>query len=260
MAAVSFSRGSIYYEVSGKGKTLVFLHGFLESKSIWSDYAVELSKSYRVVCIDLPGHGESSCYGYCHDMEFMAQSVLAVLKTLKIRRYHLIGHSMGGYVSMALAELQADAIRGLCLFHSTSQSDSTVKRKEREKVIRLVGRKKNSFISQAIPALFNTDFKPYKRIINDFVTEAQQIPTQGIIAALEGMKLRADRQIVLKFAPYPVLFIAGKHDSVLPVKKLQAEAKISDSAELIILEHSAHMGFIEEKEKCLQYLKAFFKK
>ena len=260
MTQLPFKGGTIVYEVSGKGNAVVFLHGFLESRSIFNPYLQQLSASHRVISIDLPGHGESSCFGYCHSMEFMAEAVMAVLHELKVRRFHLVGHSMGGYVAMALAEEFPDNIRGICMFHSTSQGDSEAKKKERNKVIKVVGKNKELFVRQAIPNLFNTAYKPYKRLIEQYKKAALAMPVQGIVAALEGMKIRNDRQIVLKFAPYPVLFIIGKHDNILPAKMLLSEVESSENAYSLVLENAGHMGFEEEPESCFQAIRSFLKK
>ena len=119
MKTVNFKYGKIAFKVKGKGRAIVLLHGFLESSEIWSGYAEKLSRVYKVVLIDLPGHGQSDCFGYVHRMELMAQSVKAVLDSLHLRRYILVGHSMGGYVSLAFAGLYAENMKGMVLFHST---------------------------------------------------------------------------------------------------------------------------------------------
>ena len=260
MPEFDFRGGVISYEVSGQGPALIFLHGFLENRSIWNNYVRSLSSKYKVVSIDLPGHGSSSNFGYCHSMEVMAESVMAVLKLLDIRRFHLIGHSMGGYVSMAIAEKFADKIRGLCMFHSTADNDSEAKKAERLKVIKVVQRNKAVFISTSIPNLFNTQYKPYKREISGFVKSARELTSQGIIAALEGMRKRSNREIVLKFAPYPVLYIVGEKDNILDWKKLVNESKLTENGEYLLLENCGHMGFIEEREVCLQAIKDFLKR
>ena len=85
------------------------------------------------MCIDLPGHGSSSCFGYTHSMTLMSECVMAILKHLNIRRFYLIGHSLGGYVSIALGENYPDQIKGLVMFHSSVSDDPPDKKKERDK-------------------------------------------------------------------------------------------------------------------------------
>jgi len=251
--------GSIAYTDAGKGTSIVFLHGFLGSKEIWTDYSKKLSKRNRVVCIDLPGHGDSSCYGYSHSLEFMAECVMAVLKHLHIRKFYLVGHSMGGYVSMAIGESHPDYIKGLVLFHSSVSDDPPAKRKERDKLIRLIQRDKKLFVKEAIPNLFNQVYKPYKRAIASSIKQALNMSVQGIIAAIEGMKIRKNREIVLKFTPYKVLYIIGKKDNVLPFEKLMAEVEISENASSLVLENSGHMGFIEDPDACLEGIRSMLK-
>lgn len=113
----------------GKGRTVVLLHGFLGAKELWGATAKNLSRSYRVISIDLPGHGETPCIGYAHSMELMAKSVKAVMDHLKLKRYVIIGHSMGGYVALAFADLFPDNLKGLGLYHSTAYPDSEEKKK-----------------------------------------------------------------------------------------------------------------------------------
>src|ERR1700683_2040039 len=93
----TFRKAKIRYSDEGKGRAIILLHGFPESLEIWKDFSTELSKHYRVIAIDLPGFGESECIGYTHSMELMAQCVHEVMRPLNLRRYILVGHSMGGY-------------------------------------------------------------------------------------------------------------------------------------------------------------------
>src|ERR1044072_4356356 len=107
----------IRYADVGKGRVVVLLHGFLENLEVWfgNGFAQELAKHYRVIAIDLPGHGKSECVGYVHRMERMAAVVKAVMDGLGLRRYTVAGHSMGGYAALAFAEKFRENVCGLCL-------------------------------------------------------------------------------------------------------------------------------------------------
>lgn len=260
MSVLDFKGGQIHYSIKGSGKAVVLLHGFLEDATIWKEYSDILSQKYLVICPDMPGHGKSSNFGYCHSMEFMAEVVMAILKQHNIRKFHLIGHSMGGYISMAIAEKHPDNIRGICLFHSTADSDSDKKQKERLKVIKVVQKKKDFFISESIPNLFNTKFKPYKSGIASISNMAKSMSVQGIIAAIEGMRIRKNREIVMKFAPYPVLYLIGKEDNILPFDKLITESNLTENAEYVLMQNCGHMGFIEDKEACIEAIGRFLKR
>lgn len=255
---INFKGIDVSFTDSGKGKTIVFLHGFLGDKSVWDYYSKQLSSSsIRVVTIDLLGHGKTQCLSYVHTMEEMAEAVYEVLKHLKLKKYFLVGHSMGGYVSLALAENYPDNVRGLCMFHSSAKADGEEKKKDRSRAIKVVKRNAKIFIDEAIPNLFNTQHKPNKLGIDKAKKVALSTSKQGVVAALEGMRIRLDREIILKFAPYPVLYIIGAADNILPYEDLINQAKLSDNGNYVLLDKVGHMGFFEAKQECLRVLKEF---
>lgn len=258
MPSIDFKYGKIAYKVKGKGRAIVLIHGFLESGAIWSSYAEKLSRVYKVVLVDLPGHGQSDCFGYVHRMELMAESVKAVMDKLHLRRYVVVGHSMGGYVALAFAEHYAENVKGLVLFHSTAYPDSREKRKDRDKAIEFVKRNPEVYAKEATRKLFaplNTE------LFRDKVEFAQSISTatsqQGIIAALEGMKVRKNREVVLKFAPYPVMLIAGKLDTTIPFDRIKPLFLLAKSTYTQVLENSGHMGFFEAETETIRSTKKF---
>lgn len=255
---IKFKGINVSYSDTGKGKAVVFLHGFLGDKTIWDYYTKQLASSTtRIITIDLLGHGKTDCLSYVHTMEEMAEAVFEVLKHLKLRKYYLVGHSMGGYVSLALAENYPDNIKGLCMFHSSAKADSLQKQKDRDRAIKVVKRNANIFIEEAIPNLFNTHQQSNKLGIDKAKNIALTILKQGIVAALEGMKIRLDREIILKFAPYPVLYIIGKEDNVLPYRDLIKQATLADMGTYELLDNVGHMGFFEAEKVCLEILKEF---
>ncbi|MEM1003627.1 MAG: alpha/beta fold hydrolase, partial [Bacteroidota bacterium] len=103
----------VYYEVIGQGESLVLLHGFLESTKMWQPLVAEFKHSHQVISIDLLGHGQTGCIGYVHKMEDMAEMVLSLLKELKISNAKFIGHSMGGYVALAINHMSPKMVQGL---------------------------------------------------------------------------------------------------------------------------------------------------
>src|ERR1035437_7644456 len=138
MSYAEFRKIKVRYTDNGEGRVIVLLHGFLGSHEIWSECVKKLSKKFRIIAIDLPGHGETPAIGYYHSMELLAQSVKAVLDKIGVRRYLIVGHSMGGYAALAFAELYPENVSGLCMFHSTSYADSEGKKKDRDRIIGLV--------------------------------------------------------------------------------------------------------------------------
>jgi pimeloyl-ACP methyl ester carboxylesterase len=245
---IEYKGTNIFYTDSGKGNAVVLLHGFLENSTIWTPFIKDLSKKNRVICIDLLGHGKTECLGYIHSMELMAEVVQAVLKHLKIRRSTFMGHSMGGYVALAFAEKNPDALRGLCLINSTANADTPEKKLNRERAILAVKQNHKTFIRIAIGNLFRPkNRKVFKIEIKQLIKEAQKTPLQGIIAALEGMKIREDREALLHFTPFKKMMIAGKKDPVLNIENLQTQTK---NTEVKFIEFpDGHMSFIENKSE-----------
>jgi pimeloyl-ACP methyl ester carboxylesterase len=87
---IIFEGKEISFSDEGKGNCLVLLHGFTESMDIWEDFSGVLKEDYRVLCVDLPGHGKSACIGEGHSMERMAEVVKYVLESRNITKLSLI--------------------------------------------------------------------------------------------------------------------------------------------------------------------------
>jgi pimeloyl-ACP methyl ester carboxylesterase len=260
LATVSFKNGTIYYEVYGKGRALVFLHGFLENTTIWKSFILPLSKQYKIVLIDLPGHGKSDCYGYIHSMELMAQAVNCVLAELNLRKYIMVGHSMGGYVSLAYCELFPENIKGLVLFHSTALADTEEKIIERNRSIHILKQNRKTFLKGTFQKLFyEKNLKYFSSEIVELETAADKMSKRSIIDCLEGMKTRLNREVILKFAQYPVLFIYGLHDNVVPYKTIEQQLTLPKNSFTCQLKLAAHIGMLEEPTTAQHYLKRFIK-
>lgn len=253
-----FRNIKVRFSDKGKGRVIVLLHGFLESLDIFDKFSSALSKNFRVISVDLPGHGLTPVMGYVHSMELMAQCVKSVLDFAGVRKYVVVGHSMGGYVALAFAEMFPRNVTGLCLFHSTAFPDSEEKKKDRDRVIEIVRKDHVQFVSELIPKLFA---KENISLFEKEILKAKQIaintPREGIIAALKGMKERPSREFVLKNANYPVLFIIGKQDSVLAWENLLLLASLPQKSYQTVLAHAGHMGFFEAFETTLESLKKF---
>jgi len=256
MHKVEFKGIEIAYTEQGKGPAVVFLHGFLENSLMWESVAPHFSKSHRVIRIDLPGHGQSDNIGYVHTMDEMAEAVMSVLKHLRIRRSVFVGHSMGGYVSLALAEAYPDNVKALVLFQSTARADSAVKKRDRLRAIELVKKNPSSFVRKAIPMLFRpVNRKRFRNEVAQVKLQALTTSVQGITAALEGMRQRPNREVLLKFPPYPVRFIVSDKDPVIPLDSIREQATLSDAVDIHVIKGSGHMSHIEDEKTTIALLK-----
>lgn len=249
---------NIHFEEKGTGKVVVLLHGFLENSSMWNIISTELSKKNRVVCIDLLGHGKTESLGYIHTMEAQAELVKAVLNHLKLRKYVLIGHSMGGYVALAFAKLFPSNVKGVSLMNSTALPDTEEKKKNRDRAIIVVKKNHKTFIRIAIPMLFSEDNRTlFSSEITTITNEALKMAPQGIIAALEGMKVREDLTSIYNNATFPMQLIIGKQDPALAYSTLIAQTKNTSVA--ITEFPDGHMSHFENTNELLLEFQNFIK-
>jgi pimeloyl-ACP methyl ester carboxylesterase len=258
---ITFRGDCIRYCDDGKGRVVVLVHGFLGSAEIWDTVAQRLKRTFRVVRVDLPGHGGSSCFGYVHPMELMAAAVKAVLDHLQLRRYVVIGHSMGGYVALAFAEMFPGHLKGLCLFHSTAYADSPEKKRDRDRAVALVRSNKRLYTTNTIRSLFSeANLKYVAEEISFAASIAAKTSRQGIVAALRGMRDRPSRDVVLALAAFPVMMVAGENDTVLPAGALEEQAQAIRGCEFLVLEHDGHFGFLESPVKSFRALRRFVRR
>jgi len=255
---ILFKNTNISYSDTGKGTTIVLLHGFLENKTMWDFYVPELAKKNRVIAIDLLGHGETECLGYVQTMEENADAVHEVLSALRIRKAIFVGHSMGGYVALAFAELYPDNIKGLVLLNSTARADSEERKTNRDRAIKAVKQSFINFISLSIANLFSEDNRErLSSEIESVKNKALKTPLQGIVASLEGMKIRKDREVLLHLTQYPKMLILGEKDPVLNYD--ETKEQIENTEMKLVTFPDGHMSHIENQEDLLKTLLLFFK-
>ncbi|MFC0603591.1 alpha/beta fold hydrolase [Winogradskyella pulchriflava] len=256
---LDYKNSTIEYTVNGSGSAIVLLHGFLESKEMWRHVIPQFADNHCVIAIDLLGHGKTGCIGYIHTMEAMAEAVFAVLKHLNIKKAKLIGHSMGGYVALALAEKQPHFFDGLCLMNSTFEADDKERKLLRTRANKMVQTNFENLVRMSFANLFAPESKEkFKAEFDEALDLALQTPPQGYIAAQEGMKLRPNRFEVFKNLKGKKLIIIGKKDSVINAEKLIG--KIKDTTIEYVEFSEGHMSHIENKSELSYFLKQFIEK
>jgi pimeloyl-ACP methyl ester carboxylesterase len=258
MKNITYNHHSISFKDEGTGSTIVLLHGFMESLQIWNEFALVLSKSFRVIRIDLPGHGKTPVMDEVHPMSLMADVVKAVLDELQISKCVMVGHSMGGYVTLDFAKQFPELLSGICLFHSQAAADNEQTKENRRRTINIVKLNRAGFIQQFIPDLFApSNIEKFADDINKLQQSASSTSAEGIIAALEGMKERSGSLDFLINTTLPVLFIAGKEDPRIPTQTIMAQATLPAHSEILMLSGVGHMGFVEAKKETLEMIEGF---
>lgn len=249
----------IAYTDSGKGTAMVLLHGFLENQHMWQVSIPEFSKKHRVITIDLLGHGQTESLGYLHTMEDQADMIHDVLSHLRIRKAVFVGHSMGGYIALAFAELYPEFMKGLVLLNSTSRADNEERKTNRDRAIKAVKKDYTAFVRLSIANLFSENKRDVLiETIEKVKLEALKTPLQGIVAALEGMKIRKDREVLLHFSQYPKLLILGEKDPVL--NYAENRDQIENTNVVLVTLPDGHMSLIENQSEVLKAIVEFMKK
>jgi len=259
---IEYNGVPIRFSDSGQGAALVFLHGYLLSLEVWQDFVSEFVSDYRVICIDLPGHGGSGLPAEVSTMEVMADAVEAVLKHLNISKSVFFGHSMGAYTALALLEKSPDLFNALVLFHSHTLADNEEVKNKRDREIKLISKgHRNLLVSQSIPNMFANDhiadnleaLELCKRI-------ARQMSDESVKAAILGLKARPDRSKLLAEASCPCLSIIGKKDNFISFENVSMKTILPQHSERLIIENVGHMGFFEQPEIIRKGIRHFLKR
>lgn len=254
-----FEGGKISFYDRGEGVAVVLVHGYLETAGSWNGFAVKLAERYRVITVDLPGHGGSDTFGTVHTMEFMASVIKALAAHLQLDRFFLAGHSMGGYVTLAFAGLYPEILNGYCLFHSQPFEDTPEAREKRKRELALVEEgRKDEFIPANISAMYAASTsEKQEEAIRRSVALASGLSPGGIIAVLNGMLLRPNRLSVMESGELPCLWILGAHDKYIPAAVIQTRVKLAACSRVAVLDSSGHMGFIEEEDRSVALVSEF---
>ncbi|MCM3617229.1 alpha/beta hydrolase [Sutcliffiella horikoshii] len=248
---------SLFYEDKGVGQTVVLLHGFCGSHAYWKYVMDELTTYYRVIAIDLRGHGQSAVSEESFTINDMAEDVKLLLDSLEIEQASIIGHSLGGYIALSFAEKYDELTEGIGLIHSTAYPDSEESKKGREKAIQNIRANGiEDFIDELSLKLFAPqNIEAFKGEVEFTRSIGYSTKVQGAIEALEAMKNREDKTPFIKEYSKPLLLLAGKEDQIIPSEKtflIDGEHVMK-----ILLSKSGHMGMLEEPKVVIDALKTF---
>jgi pimeloyl-ACP methyl ester carboxylesterase len=255
---ININNNIISYFITGSGKPVMFLHGFGEDSTVWKNQIEILEKNYLLILPDIPGSGDSDL---THDvsMEAIAEIIKQIAHAEKIERFVLMGHSMGGYATLAFAEKYPEMLNGFGLFHSTAYADTEEKKITRRKGIEFInehGSKK--FLETTTPNLFSEITKEKNpQLIQLFLQTLPHFSNNALIAYYEAMIARPDRTEILRNTNLPVLFIIGKQDKAVPFEDSLKQSALPTKSFVTILENTAHMGMLEASEKSNNVLLTF---
>jgi 3-oxoadipate enol-lactonase len=240
----------------GEGQTVILLHGFCGSSDYW-EKVMPLLDQFRVIAVDLRGHGASGIPDGGYSIEDMAKDINYFMDQKQLKDVYMFGHSLGGYVTLSFAENFPEKLKGFGLIHSTPlPDDEKGKDKRTESIKKIDSEGMESFIDTLVPNLFNQ-----QRLdeLEDDINKAKEIgyntSPAGAKETLKAMRSRGDLRTVVQNSRLPILLVAGAEDSVVPQGKTFTDE--GDHIKKVVLENSAHMGLYEEPEKLSLEIKKF---
>lgn len=251
---------TISYRVLGQGSPVMLVHGFGEDGRVWEKQEPALQQNFRLIIPDLPGSGKSEATDDL-SMEAMARVLKLILDKEEADSCIMVGHSMGGYITLAFAELFPKQLKAFGLFHSTAYADNEEKKTARRRGIEFILEQgPEKFLEQSTRNLFSEEFrKKNPAEVQDFIDRFTNFPAQSLVSYYEAMMQRPDRTKVLKDFSGPVMFIIGQFDSAILPEQVLEQVHLPRLAYIQLLMHSGHMGMIEEAAASTGFLEKFLK-
>jgi 3-oxoadipate enol-lactonase len=257
MEKVRCDGSTICYSDQGEGEVIVLLHGFCGSAEYWEKVIPHLSGSYRVIAPDLRGHGESDAPLGAYTIEGMADDVLSLLDALKLPKVTLLGHSLGGYVTLSFAQRYASRLTGFGLIHSTGYPDTEEAKEKRLKSVSTIQNDGITvFVDGLVPALFapgTAESSPH--LLERAKEIGYRTPPQGAAGVALAMRERPDRRDVISASELPILLVAGAADGVVPPERTFTSDKPNITQATI--PGAGHMSMFEASEQLSDIIKTF---
>ena len=258
---INYRSSTIFYRKEGNGYPVILIHGFAEDGSIWQNQISYLAKNYKLIIPDLPGSGKSPFYPQLITIDDYAECIEFITDKEKISDCIIIGHSMGGYITLAFAEKYPEKLKAFGLFHSTAYADSDEKKSARKKGIEFIQKYGSyEFIKQSVPNLFAENFrKEHPETVSELIERYNNSNPHSLVSYYNAMMDRPDRTRVLKDFKKAVLFIIGEKDSAVPLEHSMQQSFLPELCYIHILENTAHMGMFESKDRSNKILNEFLK-
>lgn len=252
---LNINANSIFYRINGEGRAVILIHGFGEDGRIWDEMVNSLEKNYRCIVPDLPGSGISEAWESKNiSIADYAEAIHQIVEDEQLKDFCMIGHSMGGYVTLAYADAYPQRLTGIGLFHSTALADAEEKKESRKKAIAFI--QENGplkFLQTSIPGLFAPEHSNLQAL-KQLLDQASSFSGETLIQYYTAMMQRKDLTKVLVNSNIPVLLIAGIDDQAIPFEQSLKESSLAAETHFHVLRYTAHMGMMEEPEKAIDIL------
>ena len=249
----------IFYTTAGSGLPVGLIHGYCETHHVWDDFTRKLTKTNRVIAIDLPGFGRSVPAQYPFSLTDIAEKIHELIVSLDAIQHVMIGHSLGGHITLAYTRKYMNEVRGFGLFHSTALTDTPEKKQNRTKLIDFIDKKGvPPFIHNFIPSLFYENRRQeLEPVIRRLVEEAYEIDPESIREYARAMRDREDNLALLQKFPRPVMMIIGENDGSVPFNLSLEQSRTLQRPYILTLKETGHMGMYERPAETLHFVQNF---
>ncbi|WP_211749955.1 alpha/beta hydrolase [Paenibacillus sp. Marseille-Q4541] len=260
MEKIELGNQKIAYNDHGEGETILLLHGFCGSSAYFEEILPKLAQNYRCLVPDLRGHGESDAPNSSYSIDQMADDMIGVLDALGIGKASVLGHSLGGYIALSIAERYPDRLHALGLVHSTAYPDSEEAKEKRLKAVSVIQSQGiQSFVDSLVPGLFAEE---HRESMSSTVDKIQEIgyrtAPQGAANTAIAMRERPDRRHVLEKAAIPLLLVAGEADNVVPPERTFTVE--GEGVTQALIKGAGHMSMVEAPDALVQIISDFMDK
>jgi pimeloyl-ACP methyl ester carboxylesterase len=242
---------TLAYDDKGNGLPIVLLHAFPLNRTMWAPQVAGLSHRFRVISIDLRGHGQSDAPFWRYSLEQYALDVKELLAGLKIAKAVFVGLSMGGYLEFTLYRLFPELILGLVFADTRAEADKPEQRHWRFTLAQQTGATgASAVIADMLPKLLAP--KTYTRdpdLVERVRAMQAAAPAQGIIGDLMAMAERPDSVPLLSTINVPTLVIVGEEDALTPPADARRIANNIAGAELIVIPDAGHLSNLEQPDR-----------
>ncbi len=234
----------LHYELIGKGNPVVLVHGFPFNHTIWMPVAERLKNRAAFILPDLRGFGKSPALGKVYSMDLMAADLAALFDRLDVSKVVLVGHSMGGYVSLAFIRQYPDKVSGLGLVATRSDPDSPERREGRYNSAREIEEQGMGPLQQTMPSKLTNE----PALLPELKGLIEATSPGAAAACQRGMAERADFTPSLKDIRVPSIVVAGDADAFVPIESSKKMVNELTDCRLYKVIHGGHMPMLEAPE------------
>lgn len=254
-----YQNKNIYYSLEASGPCVVLLHGFLHDSEMWINYKTKwLQNGYSILCLDLPGHGNSEAIKDI-SIETIAEILNEIILENEIPKLTIIGHSLGGYTGLAYAKLFPQKVDKLILLHSSAYADTSEVKQKRDLWLKIIAKHPAMFFKSVISFLYTKESAlKFESVINNDIDKAKLKGKEAYIDIIKAMRDRPDTLSVLS-SETNVYFLAGKLDKVIPEEISLAQIEMLTTGRGLVLENTSHMSFVEDSDNAFEALDSFLK-